>query len=71
MQLLRLGMALSLAVAAAACAPPGQSCRELGLSRGMLEFQHCQAAKEAREAAATRGAVEMMRSLDQIQLGMR
>lgn len=70
MHLLRLGAALSVAFAAAACALPGQQACQ-GLSPGMPEFQRCQAAKEAREAAATRGAVEMMRSLDQIQPGMR
>ena len=71
MHLLRLGMAFSLAIAAAACALPGQSCREFGLSPGTPEFQRCQEAKAGREAAATRGAVEMIRSLDAMQPGLR
>ena len=72
MHVLRLAAALSLAVAAGACAPLGQrACRDVGLSPGTPEFQRCQAAKDAREAAATRGAMEMIRSLDQFQPGMR
>lgn len=72
MHLLSLGSALSLALAAAACVPAGQqACREFGLSPGTPEFQRCQAAKEARAAAATRGAMEMIRSLDQFQPTMR
>jgi hypothetical protein len=72
MRLLGLGTALSLAAVTAACAPAGQqACREFGLSPGTPEFQRCQAAKEARGAAATRGAMEMIRSLDQFQPGMR
>ena len=73
MRLLSLGTAsLSLALAAAACAPAGrQACREFGLAPGTPEFQRCQAAKQAREAAATRGAMEMIRSLDQFQPTMR
>jgi len=72
MRLLSLGAALLLAVAAAACAPAGQqACREFGLAPGTPEFQRCQAAKQARAAAATRGAIEMIRSLDQFQPGMR
>lgn len=72
MHLLRLGTALSLALAAAACAAPGQqACQEFGLAPGTSEFQRCQAAKAGREAAASRGAVEMIRSLDAMQPGLR
>jgi hypothetical protein len=51
--------------------PWQQACREFGLSPGTPEFQRCQAAKEARAAAATRGAMEMIRSLDEFRPGMR
>jgi hypothetical protein len=72
MHLLRLAGAVSLAVAAAACAPPGpQACQVFGLSPGTPEFQRCQAAKADRQAAATRGAVETIRSLDAMQPGLR
>jgi hypothetical protein len=42
-----------------------------GLSPGTPEFQRCQAAKADRQAAATRGAVETIRSLDAMQPGLR
>lgn len=67
MHLLRLGAVLALAAATASCASPGQSCSEYGLAPGTPEFQRCQQAKTARQAAATRGAVEMIRSLDAMQ----
>ena len=71
MDLFRLAAAVSLAVAVAACALPGQACQEYGLSPGTPEYQRCQAAKAGREAAATRGAVEMIRSLDAMHPGLR
>jgi len=71
MRLLPMGALLCLAAAIAACGTLAQSCGEFGLSPGTPEFQRCQAAKAGREAAATRGAVEMIRSLDAMQPGLR
>jgi hypothetical protein len=69
-RLLRLGAALSLA-AAASCGRPGRPCQEFGLAPGTPEFQRCEAARAERESSATRGAVEMIRSIDAMRPGLR
>lgn len=71
MRLVPVGFLFALAAATAACGSLGQSCQEFGLSPGTPEFHRCQAAKSGREASATRGAVEMIRSLDAMRPGLR
>ena len=71
MRLLPVGILLSVAAATAACGTLAQSCQEFGLSPGTPEYQRCQGARAGREAAATRGAVDMVRSLDAMRPGLR
>jgi hypothetical protein len=63
MRLVSLGVIL-LASALAGCGAPLQSCASIGLLPGTPEYQRCEAAQASRRDAATRGAVETLRSLD-------
>jgi hypothetical protein len=71
MRFLPVSILLSLAAATAACGTLAQSCQEFGLAPGTPDFERCQGARAGREAAATRGAVEMVRSLDAMRPGLR
>ena len=68
MRFIGLGV-LVLAVLAGGCGAPLQSCKSLGLLPGSPEYQRCAAAQAERRDAATRGAVDTMRSLDVRGLG--
>jgi hypothetical protein len=63
MRSILLGIVL-LAAGLAGCGAPLQSCSSIGFVPGTPEYQRCAAAQAARQDAATRGAVETLRSID-------
>lgn len=63
MRAILLGVVL-LAASLWGCGAPLQSCGSIGFLPGTPEYQRCAAAQAARRDAATRGAVETLRSID-------
>jgi hypothetical protein len=63
MRVTGIGVVL-LALSVAGCGMPFQSCSSIGFLPGSPEYQRCEAAQASRRDAATRGAVETLRSLD-------
>jgi hypothetical protein len=63
MRFIELGIVL-LAAIVGGCGAPLQSCTSIGLLPGTPEYQRCEAAQATRRDAATRGAVDTLRSLD-------